>query len=72
MSESRHTARWLARESWDAAARAFNKIDGRTGMGLITRAFDLGCDWQSLAHEAGLGRVDRPAATAYPAELEAA
>lgn len=34
--------------------------------------FALGCDWQAAAFEAGLGRVDRPGATAYPVDEEIA
>lgn len=64
--------RRLALSAWDLAAVAFwtSQIPGYPGA--VTRAFVLGCDWMAAAHEAGLGRVDRPAATAWPAEQVAA
>lgn len=64
-------ARRSAREAWDAAARAFN-ASRRHIAGGSTFAFELGCIWQSAAHEAGLGRVERPATTAYPAAWQEA
>lgn len=65
-AEEAQATRRSAREAWNVAAFDFH--DACRHGGLKMRAFYSGADWQALAHEAGLGRVDRPAATAYPAE----